>query len=149
MMNRLFMGIDPGQSGAYAVIDGAGKPVAECRGAESVCDRAGMIADLLLEGEVVLAALEKVHAMPRQGVSSTFKFGQSFGEAIGLLESMQIRYEFVTPAKWQGTLGCRSKGDKNITKHAAQRLFPGRRIVHANADAFLIAEYARRREMGC
>jgi crossover junction endodeoxyribonuclease RuvC len=143
-MSRLFLGIDPGQSGAYAVIDADSKPVAQCRGNESCLDRAEMIADLLRDNEVVFAVLEKVSAMPRQGVSSTFKFGQSFGEAIGVLESCHIRYEPVQPAKWQGALGCRSKGDKNITKHAAQRLFPNQKITHANADAFLIAEYARR-----
>lgn len=36
------------------------------------------------------------------------------------------------------------QGDKNVTKAAAQRLFPDQKVVHATADAMLLAEYARR-----
>lgn len=88
--------------------------------------------------------LEKVHAMPKQGVSSTFKFGKSFGFLIGVLTALGIPYEFVTPNAWQKQLGCQSKGDKNVTKAKAQQLFPAEKIVHGNADALLIAEYGRR-----
>jgi hypothetical protein len=38
---------------------------------------------------------------------------------------------------------CLTKGDKNVSKAAAQRLWPKLKITHANADALLIAEYGR------
>jgi len=95
-------------------------------------------------GQDAFAILEKVHAMPKQGVSSTFKFGQSFGMLEGYLVAAGIPHELVSPAVWQRKLGCLSKGDKNVTKAAAQRLFPDIKITHATADALLLAEYGRR-----
>lgn len=92
----------------------------------------------------VFAYIENVHSMPKQGVVSAFTFGKNFGFLIGLLTALKIPYEFVTPQKWQKAMGCLSKGDKNITKAAAQRLFPNIKITHAIADALLIAEYGRR-----
>ena len=78
------------------------------------------------------------------GVVSAFTFGRSYGFLRGLLAANGIKREDVTPQKWQAELGCRSKGDKNVTKAKAQELWPNEKITHANADAMLIAEYARR-----
>lgn len=90
-----------------------------------------------------LAVIEKVNAMPKQGVSSTFKFGTSFGELKMALVAARVRYVLETPSKWQGSMKCRTKGDKNVTKSRAQQLWPNLRITHALADALLIAEYGR------
>ena len=92
---------------------------------------------------ITRAGLERVSAMPGQGVSSMFKFGTSYGFCRALLVCHQLRFETVTPATWQRALKCLSKGDKNVTKAAAQRLFPTQKVVHATADAMLIAEYTR------
>jgi len=139
----LFLGVDPGQSGAYAIIDDKGHVVHWCKGSEPCKDRRDMITAYAYS--IDYAVLEKVHSMPKQGVASSFKFGVSFGEATTILEILDIRHELVTPQKWQKVMGCMSKGDKNVTKQAAQRFFPGFKIIHANADALLLAEYARRR----
>ena len=96
------------------------------------------------DNRMCLCYLEKVHSMPGQGVSSTFKFGKGWGVLIGLLTALRIPYELVTPNKWQKYLGCQSKGDKNATKNKAQQLFPNIKIVHGNADSILIAEYGKR-----
>ena len=90
------------------------------------------------------ATLEKVHSMPGQGVASTFKFGTSYGELKMALVAGGFVHDLVTPRKWQQKMQCLSGGDKNITKQAAQRLFPNLTITHAIADALLIAEYSRR-----
>ena len=97
---------------------------------------------------VRFGVIEKVNAMPKQGVSSTFTFGTSFGFCQGLLVAAGIRFEFVTPRKWQKALNCLTGGDKNVSKARAQSLFPGVKVIHANADALLIAEFARRTAMG-
>ena len=137
-----YMGIDPGYSGAIAVVDENGALVDLQRLKDTEHDVADFVAAYQQRTE--LAILEKVNAMPRQGVSSTFKFGTSYGFCRGLLVCHRVRFEVCTPGKWQRAMGCLSKGDKNVTKAAAQRLFPREKVVHATADAMLLAEYARR-----
>jgi len=138
---KYFLGIDPGISGGLAIVNSLGK----------LCDAVGFknltetdINDWMLAYPYSLALLEKVHSMPKQGVKSTFTFGQSYGLLRGVLVANNLKREFVTPQVWQKALGCMTKGDKNVTKAKAQELFPNRKITHAIADACLIAEYARR-----
>lgn len=142
-----FIGIDPGKSGAIVALDADGSFGSFVKLKETEHDIWTWVVKELGLGygkSGHFAVLEKVGAMPRQGVSSTFKFGQSYGFCRGLLVASRIRFETVTPAKWQGSLGCRTKGDKNVTKAAAQRLFPNVKMTHSIADAVLLAEYARR-----
>ena len=137
-----YMGIDPGYSGAIVVIDEDGGFVGSVRLSATEHD----VSSFVIEHAPMIsrATLERVSAMPRQGVASTFKFGTSYGFCRALLVCHQIRFETVTPSTWQRELKCLSKGDKNVTKAAAQRLFPDQKVVHATADAMLLAEYARR-----
>lgn len=137
-----YLGVDPGKSGAMAVVDGDGGLVEVIRLDNTLRD----VWEWLdrHRAEISFAVLEKVSAMPKQGVASTFKFGMSFGHCEMALAAAGVRYELVTPAKWQGAMSCRSKGDKNVTKARAQQLFPGAKVVHATADALLLADYARR-----
>lgn len=136
----IYIGIDPGMSGAIAVLGDEKPEWVKC--SETEHDIAAFLMDW--NPREAFACIEKVHAMPRQGVSSTFKFGTSYGFLRGLLVASSIPFREVTPAKWQGDMNCRTKGDKNITKAAAQKLWPSLKITHANADALLIAEYCRR-----
>jgi len=79
-----------------------------------------------------------------QGVSSTFKFGMQYGTLKGILTALHIPFELIRPVDWQRALGCMTKGDKNISKAKAQQLFPDIKVIHATADALLIAEHCRR-----
>lgn len=90
--------------------------------------------------------IEQVHSMPMQGVSSTFKFGMHYGFLRACIHSVEKPMFDVSPMKWQGALGCLTKGDKNVTKARAQQWFPSIKVTHAIADALLIAEYGRRVE---
>ena len=93
------------------------------------------------------ALLEKVHAMPSQGVSSSFKFGASFGLAQGILTACAVPWALITPQKWQRPFSVPpSKGAqrKRELKAIAQRLFPAHRFTLEDADSWIIAEYARR-----
>ena len=49
----------------------------------------------------VRVVIEQVSAMPGQGVTSMFNFGQSFGILKGIFSSMQLPMYFVRPAKWK------------------------------------------------
>jgi hypothetical protein len=139
----LVMGIDPGVSGAIVCLHReTGEVDGQVRLSETLHDVAEFVRVRALSIE--MAYLERVHSMPRQGVASTFKFGTSYGFCKGVLASLLVPFEEVTPAKWQGYMKCKTGGDKRVTRGAAQRLFPHEKVVHANADAMLIAEYGRR-----
>jgi hypothetical protein len=136
---KTFMGIDPGQSGGIAIIFENGKAEVT-KMPETERD----VFDIIHEYTYLdlFCMLEKVHAMPGQGVTSMFKFGQGYGFIRGCLISLDIPFDDVTPQKWQKHIGCLTGGDKNVSKSKAQQLYPYLKITHATADALLIARYA-------
>ena len=144
----IYIGIDPGKTGAIAIIFGGMD--------ETVLvpfDEQDYINTLRnLEGQKVKACLEHVTAMPKQGVTSMFNFGQNFGYIKGLLEAFSIPYELVRPQKWKREFSI--TGDKNSSIEVCKRLFPGVSLLRTDrcrkddnnmAEALLMAEYARRR----
>lgn len=135
------IGIDPGKSGGIAwCVDG----FMQCWPMpKTEHDIAKLIEDFSRFGDTH-CYIEKVHAMPKQGVTSTFTFGRGYGFLRGCLVSYKIPFEEVTPSKWQKALSCLSRGDKNLLKGKAQQLFPDLNITLKTADAVLIAEYGRR-----
>jgi crossover junction endodeoxyribonuclease RuvC len=137
-----FVGIDPGVSGGIAVIHEYGVMLAKFSN-KTEADIASLFRSLRVLQPCV-AMIEKVHAMPKQGVSSCFTFGRSYGFLRGMLTAHGIRFDEVTPQKWQKAMGCLTKGDKNVSKQRAQQRYPGMasKITHAVADALLIAAYA-------
>ena len=143
------IGIDPGKSGGIAVIWPEGKPHA-FKMPETDADLFDALREIkrysVAEDVPCRAALEKVHSMPGQGVTSSFTFGQGYGGLKMALTALGIPYVDVTPQKWQGAIGCMTKGDKNISKAKAQAMFPEIKITHAIADALLIAEWCRRQK---
>ena len=139
----LFLGVDPGKTGGIALIEEGGvNPIAF-----GMPETEKDISDIFLThgSRVKIAIIEKVGAMPGQGVSSMFSFGKIYGFLRGMLTAHEIPFEEVQPAEWQKSLKCLSKGDKNVTKQKAQQLFPGLKITHKTADALLIAEFCRRK----
>jgi hypothetical protein len=146
MKPNLYLALDPGASGGIAFIPENGNPWAV-----KMPDSDKDLFDLLVATTVdyaPVAVLELVHSMPKQGVSSSFTFGEGYGKLQMALIGAGIPFERVTPQKWQKALGCLTKGDKNVSKRKAQELFPSIQITHAIADALLIAEYCRRKEQG-
>lgn len=149
--NRIIIGIDPGASGAIAVISSYSIETFNLSNTESD------IADFLYKviGEVedsnIFCIIEKVWAFPGQGVSSSFKFGVSYGFMRGMLIALSIPFEETIPRTWQKEFVVpRNKKNesktqfKNRLKSKAQQLFPNIKVTLANADALLIAEFARR-----
>lgn len=143
MKASLYIGIDPGKSGAIAFLPADGDPWT-VKNDNTDHDLAEAVKDAIGIHPQSYAIIERVHSSPQMGVRSAFSFGQSFGKLEMLLAALSVPYEAVSPSKWQGDMKCRTGGDKNITKSAAQRLFPNIKITHANADALLLAEYAKR-----
>jgi crossover junction endodeoxyribonuclease RuvC len=150
----LILGVDPGLTGALAVLstDGSLELVADL---PIVRDRSlawvdgGALQSMLLGaigGRQSRAVIERVSAMPRQGVASSFQFGVGFGSILSVLQALHIRIEFVTPVVWKKSYGL-SK-DKHASLHKARLMFPTVELHLAKhdgrAEALLIADYGRR-----
>lgn len=138
------IGIDPGRSGAIAFL--RGDEVWTVKLADHT-DRD--VLDALRDAAFpnskrASALLELVGARPDNSRVGAFSFGVSYGSLRMALHAADIRFETVTPQKWQAAMRCLTKGDKNISKAKAQEMFPSIKITHAIADALLIAEYCRR-----
>ena len=149
MTPRCWIGIDPGASGAIAYHTATVTDAHTFKLMPTPYD----VIDYLwwikrahgdAHGDGVVAYLERVSSMPRQGVSSTFKFGQHYGMCECALAAAHVPFERVRPAVWQRGMKCLSRGNKNVTKARALELFPDAHVTHATADALLIAEYCRR-----
>ena len=92
------------------------------------------------------AWLENVHSMPKQGVASSFKFGESVGIVKGVLAALGVPLRLVTPATWQkATMGSTAGKDRERIRAEAQQQFPDidlkRKKDHNRAAALLIAKY--------
>jgi len=149
-----WMGCDPGKSGAFIILDREGNVIKEMRCTETITDIGAFLR--FYRRSISFALIEQVGAMPTDARSSAFKFGDAYGWMRGMVTVCNIRHEYIRPQKWQSAMECRTGGDKNVSKAKAQTLFPdykgctGKGIGHANADALLLAELARRmgRERG-
>jgi Holliday junction resolvasome RuvABC endonuclease subunit len=140
---RCWAGIDPGANGGIAVATDTGEYIAwRMPGRDD--EIASLIRTIAGEYAPELWAIENVHAMPGNGVVSTFKFGRAFGFLLGVIHAFELPFILVSPQRWQSGLGIRSHGDKRVTKAAALELKPDGRVTHATSEALLIAEYAKR-----
>ena len=137
-----YLGIDPGKSGGISIIDHNRSIIKTTKLDLTEMDTWNWLSDNV-NMLCYVATIEQVHAMPKHGVTSSFTFGRSYGFLIGMLTALQIPYKFVTPQKWQKGMQCLTKGNKAVSKAAAQRLWPSIRMTHAIADSLLIAEYGR------
>ena len=144
----IYLGIDPGESGAIAWIDD-NKPGYQLLKGLTEQDVLTTIYDLSMSE--CFAFIEQVHSMPSQGVVSVWKFSGSYHGLRMALAAAGIRRETVTPGEWQKEFGLLRKNKeetktekKNRHKARAQELFPMFKISHGNADALLISEYCRR-----
>lgn len=155
------IGIDPGLSGAVAVLDGA-RLVSVCdtptikvgkKPAYNLLAMESMIGDVRaassFDTDDIRVGLETQRAMPKQGVTSMFSLGMGYGIWIGLLVGMGLSYELVQPKAWRKTFSL--KPGKGASLEAAARLFPCAELrgprgggKDGRADALLIAEHVRR-----
>ena len=76
-----------------------------------------------IEKQQIRVVIEQVSAMPGQGVTSMFNFGQSFGILKGICSAMQLSMYFVRPAKWKKYFGL-IKSEKDASRTKAIEMFP-------------------------
>jgi len=94
----------------------------------------------------IIVVIEQVSAMPGQGVTSMFNFGQSFGVIKGICSAMQLSMFFIRPAKWKKYFGL-IKTEKDASRTKVIEIFPyisselSRKKDSNKADAVLIASF--------
>ncbi|MDC0354218.1 crossover junction endodeoxyribonuclease [Candidatus Pelagibacter sp.] len=99
-----------------------------------------------LDKRDIRVIIEQVSAMPGQGVTSMFNFGQSFGILKGICSAMQLPMYFVRPAKWKKYFNL-INSEKDASRTRAIEIFPyfsgqlSRKKDSNKADAILIASF--------
>ena len=160
----IFIGIDPGLTGAIAALrqDGgiAGlwdapiltvKKNKATRHELNIADMVEILKTLpaLHDAQALVAAVERVSSMPGQGVASSFSFGKGFGIWLGILSALGIPYDLVHPVRWKKLMLDGMGKDKDASRIRAKELFGSQvdlslKKHHGRADALLIAEWRRR-----
>ena len=140
MQYRGYIGIDPGQNGGIAVIDNT---VTVYKMPKQEIE----MFNILSQYKDYICYIETVHSMPRQGVASTFKFGYNYGIIHMAAVAAKLEVINILPQVWQKlyikTKSKDKKEHKNRLKSIAQELFPNVKVTLWNADALLIANYAK------
>ena len=142
-----FIGIDPGKAGGIALI---GDDVAIAhRYPGDITQAANLLRELHANNTISLACIEKVSAMPGQGVTSMFSFGLNVGGWYGILAALGIPMITVTPAKWQKAMLDAGTGEtKARSLSMARRLFVDVDLKFkaddGKADALHLARWAQR-----
>lgn len=141
-----FLGIDPGKSGALAILreGGAVEVVPFDPEAYLAAFRSLVPAD-------TRCVLEHVGSMPGNSGLSMFSFGENFGIIQGMLAATGIPFQLVRPQRWKKEYTLDHTKEKSI--EVCKRLFPGVNLKRTDrsrkdddniAEAVLMAEYARR-----
>ncbi len=154
----LIIGIDPGISGSICfflngkikdVIDmpimtDGKKNKKQVNGSQIFNEISKRIIDK--DKKEIKVVIEQVSAMPGQGVTSMFNFGQSFGILKGICSAMQLPMYFVRPAKWKKYFNL-INSEKDASRTRAIEIFPyfsanlSKKKDGNKADAILIASF--------
>ena len=154
----LIIGIDPGISGSICFFqDGLIKDVVEMptmiegkknkkqvNGSQIFNEISEKIKKM--DKKNIKVVIEHVTAMPGQGVTSMFNFGQSFGILKGICSAMQLSVYFVRPAKWKKYFNL-INSEKDASRTRAIEIFPyysshlSKKKDSNKADAILIASF--------
>ena len=154
----LIIGIDPGISGAICFFeDGQVREILEMPTMADGKKNKRQVNGPQIYNEIlsrttkfskkdIFVVIEQVSAMPGQGVTSMFNFGQSFGVLKGICSAMQLSMHFVRPAKWKKYFGL-IKTEKDASRTKVIEIFPyisgqlSRKKDSNKADAILIASF--------
>ena len=152
----IIIGVDPGISGAISVIEN--KKILEVYDTPTMIEGkknkrqingaqvSNIIKERLNDNKEVVVVVENVNAMPGQGVTSMFNFGQSFGVIKGICAALSLPIYFVRPTKWKKHFNL-IKTNKDASRTKVIEAYPEisnklhRKKDSNRADAILIALY--------
>lgn len=160
----IFIGVDPGLTGAIAAVHDSGKvigvwdsPVLTIEKKTGVrhelnrVEMASLVREILHSRDELgepFACVERVNAMPDQGVTSSFSFGMGYGIWLGILTTLHVPIDLVHPTRWKKKMLDGMNKSKDADRMRAIDLWPdvdfSLKKHHGRADALLIAEYRRR-----
>ncbi|MCQ4188856.1 RuvC family protein [Methylocystis suflitae] len=141
------LGVDPGLAGAVAFYFPAHPELIAVEDMPVVAGEidAATLAARIRQMAPDFAIVERAAARPKQGVSSVFKFGSSYGAVLGVIGALAIPSQLVWPCKWKKRFGLGA--DKEKARALALRLWPARAELferkrdHGRAEAALLARY--------
>lgn len=141
----IIVGIDPGQSGSLCFNFGKTVSFQDFKSKGII----GYVEALkTIQPDMVI--VEKVHAMPKQGVASTFSFGQRFGEIEGMLQTLRLSYMLVPPQVWQKACHISPKSHKKDIARVMLQLYPEASLygskgglLDGRSDALGLSHYGR------
>jgi len=158
----IYIGIDPGLNGAVGIINEDLVPPFEVHdtptftveGSKSkrkynVPEMAKILSKFAGRNDV-LVILESVHSMPKQGVASSFCFGEGLGMWEGIIAAFGFPLEMPSPQRWKKAIMADQGKEKDAARFKASQLFPSisdqfsRVKDDGRAEALLLAEYGRR-----
>jgi len=152
----IIFGIDPGISGAISILEN--KKVIDIFDMPTMIDGkknkrqvngsqvTNIIKEKLNGNKEIVVVVEHVNAMPGQGVTSMFNFGQSFGVLKGICAALSIPIYLVRPAKWKKHFNLINT-NKDASRTKVIQTYPeissqlSRKKDSNKADAILIARY--------
>jgi len=150
------IGIDPGLSGAIAILENNKvievlemPTMAEGKKNKKQLNSAQLVSQLksyVIDKDEIAVVVEQVNAMPGQGVTSMFNFGQTFGAIKGVCAALELPIFFVRPLKWKKYFDLvNSSKDASRTKviemyPSLSKILSKKKDVN-KSDAILIARY--------
>ena len=146
----LYLGIDPGFTGAWGLINHHGDYIAcgDMKHNDRWIDTNKVFHDIghARESDDLMVVVEAVHAMPKQGVSSSFKFGMAYGASLAIAARLNTQFELVPPRTWKRDMEL--SADKKDSLVMARELWPDSPLErvkdNGRAEALLLAEWLRR-----
>jgi hypothetical protein len=146
-MLRKVLAVDPGSvSAAYAIVEEETFRIIDVDDVpvvDKMVDAAGW-SQIVEFWSPDRAVVEHVSAMPKQGVSSSFRFGMGCGLIRGVIIACGVPVEQVTPSKWKREMGLDSDGEKSralALRHWPSCLRLTRVRDHGRAEALLMARW--------
>lgn len=147
MPNNFFVGVDPGKTGGVTVISEDDITIIPIPKEEK--DIANIFRDIGAKNKVC-AIIEKVHAMPGQGVTSCFTFGSIYGLLKGCMHCFNIPFKEVSSKRWMKEIGLFygpgvKKSQRKVfgLNFAEQRFGSLDNLNIKTADSLLIAEFCK------
>lgn len=147
----IFCGIDPGKKGAMAIM-GYSNTTGERYMMKIIPFDPQEYIKALKQYNGATVCIEQVHSISKQGIASSFTFGVMYGWLLGMLDTIGVSYQAVSPQKWKKDFDL-LRSDKSKSVEVCRHLLPNANLYRTErckkpddgmAEAALLAIYARR-----
>jgi len=149
---KYWIAIDPGASGAICALNEDGDIIFKDFKKGELKGYISWLKDVIeTHGKPTMITIEKVRAMPGQGVSSMLSLGRRVGELEGMLQTLDLGYLETRPQEWQKVCGVEPKSGKKGTHAAVSKIYPDAQLhgpqgglLDGRCDALGMAHFLRK-----